>query len=72
MNLLSLQEEYNNDSDGCILLDIKIEGDKLAYYFYTYEDGTKIDGQRLSWLTNLYNQKNKGKKPELLLEYQEV
>ena len=72
MNLLSLQEEYNDDSDGCILLDIKIEGDKLAYYFYTYEDGTKIDGQRLSWLTNLYNQKNKGKKPELLLEYQEV
>ena len=72
MNLLSLQEEYNNDSDGCILLDIKVEGDKLAYYFYTYEDGTKIDGQRLSWLTNLYNQKNKGKKPELLLEYQEV
>lgn len=55
--MLCAVESFNEGSDSAFVVDVQADADKIKVYFYTYIHGdtSEIDGTRLKYLTQLYN-----------------
>lgn len=69
--MLCAIEAFNEGSESAFVVDVQADADKIKVYFYTYVHGdtSEIDGTRLKYLTQLYNDQFRKSKDRIALNW---